>query len=56
MKAKKVRSAIEEQEETERLVREQLAREAELRKAETWKHKLFGSGTGTAKNPTGRYG
>jgi hypothetical protein len=56
MKAKKVRSAVEEQQETERLVKEQLARQAELRKAETWKQRLFGGGTVTAKNPSGRYG
>jgi hypothetical protein len=56
MKAKKVRSAIEEEQEMLRLVEEQLAREAELRKADTWKQKLFGSGTVTAKNPSGRYG
>jgi hypothetical protein len=49
-------NTFEEQQETERLIEERLARRAELRKAETWKHKLFGSGTVTAKNPTGRYG
>ena len=57
-KAKKLRqlARIAEEKKREQELEEQFARQTELRKAETWKHKLFGSGTVTAKNPTGRYG